>query len=264
MPPEDRSILSRASHSAPVTVAYGEHPEQVAEIWASTPEAPLVVVIHGGFWKQEYDRAHCRGLALALSAIGTTTVLLEYRRVGGGGGWPTTFDDVRVGLRRIVQHHPRASRRVVVGHSAGGHLALWAAATEPLPVVDAVIGLAPVADLTEMAGVFERSDAGDNPVVDLMGGTPEDRPDRYDLADPVRLPRPDTSVRLLHGARDTVVPLELSTRYAAAHAGVTFSELACGHFELIDPRSDMFAHVHDAVVAELPDAADGVRRSRPW
>lgn len=256
--------MSRTASAAPVTVAYGEHPEQIAEIWAGSPDAPLVVVVHGGFWKQQYDRAHCRGLALALSAIGVTTVLLEYRRVGGGGGWPTTFDDVRVGLRKIVQHHPRASRRVVIGHSAGGHLALWAAATEPLPVVDAVIGLSPIADLTEMSRLFERSGDADNPVVDLMGGTPVDRPDRYDLADPSRLPRPEASIRLLHGARDSVVPLELSSRYAQVHAGVTLTELACGHFELIDPRSDVFGQVHAAVVAELPDAASDVRRSRPW
>jgi acetyl esterase/lipase len=261
---EDRSILSSASSAAPVTVAYGEHPEQVAEIWPSGPDAPLVVVLHGGFWKQQYDRSHCRGLALALSALGATTVLLEYRRVGGGGGWPTTFDDVRGGLRKIVQHHPRASRRIVVGHSAGGHLALWAAATEPLPVVDAVIGLAAIADLTEMARLFDESGDDENPVTELMGGSPEDRPDRYDLADPVRLPSFGSSVRLLHGARDTVVPLELSANYAAKHPGVTISELPCGHFELIDPRSTMFGHVQNAVVAELPDAASDVRRSRPW
>lgn len=264
MPPEDRSVLTRESAPAPVTVSYGDHPDQVAEIWAAAPDAPLLVVVHGGFWKQEYDRSHCRGLALALSSVGATTVLLEYRRVGGGGGWPTTFDDVRLGLRKIVQHHPRASRRVVVGHSAGAHLALWAAATEPLPFLDAVIGLAAVADLTEMSRVFERAGEPDNPVVALMGGTASDRPDRYDLADPIRLPRPDASVRLLHGARDGIVPLELSSRYAAAHPGVTLSELTCGHFELIDPRSDQFPHVREAVEAELPDAAADVRRSRPW
>jgi acetyl esterase/lipase len=261
---EDRSILTRASSVAPVTVAYGEHPDQVAEIWPGEPDAALVVVVHGGFWKQQYDRSHCRGVALALSALGATTVLLEYRRVGGGGGWPTTFDDVRVGLRKIVQHHPKVSRRIVVGHSAGAQLALWAASTEPLPVVDAVIGLAPIADLTEMARHFAQNGSGENPVVDVMGGTPDDRPDRYDLADPVRLPTPAASIRLLHGIHDTVVPLELSSSYAASHAGVTLSELPCGHFELIDPRSAMFGHVHDAVVAEMPDAASGVRRSRPW
>lgn len=261
MLPEDPAILSRPSSAAPVTVAYGEHPEQVAEIWAAEPDAPLVVVVHGGFWKQEYDRSHCRGLALGLSTLGVTTVLLEYRRVGGGGGWPTTFDDVRIGLRKLVQHHPRASRRIVVGHSAGGQLALWAAASEPLPVVDAVIGLASIADLTAMAGTFT---SGDNPVHDVMGGSPEDRPDRYDLADPVRLPTPDTSVRLLHGVHDTVVPLEMSATYTATHRGVTLSELPCAHFELIDPRSGVFEEVANALVAELPDAASNVRRSRPW
>ncbi|HEX5017072.1 MAG TPA: alpha/beta hydrolase [Actinomycetes bacterium] len=263
MPQEDRSILSRASSAAPVTVAYGDHPEQVAEIWASSPDAPLVIVVHGGFWKQQYDRSHCRGLAMALSALDVTTVLLEYRRVGGDGGWPTTFDDVRIGLRKIVQHHPRASRRIVVGHSAGGQLALWATTTEPVPTVDAVIGLAAIADLTEMARLFEKS-GDENPVHDVMGGGPEDRPDRYDLADPARLPAPHASVRLLHGVHDTVVPLELSASYAARHPGVSLAELPCGHFELIDPRSVIFTHVQNAVIAELPDSASGVRRSRPW
>jgi acetyl esterase/lipase len=262
--PEDRSILSRPSNAAPVTVAYGEHPEQVAEIWANEPDAPLVVVVHGGFWQQQYDRSHCRGLAIGLASLGVTTVLLEYRRVGGGGGWPETFDDVRIGLRKIVQHHPRATRRILVGHSAGGHLALWAAATEPLPVVDAVVGLASIADLTAMAKSFEKSGPNDNPVHDLMGGSPQDRPDRYDLADPVRMPTPQTSVRLLHGVHDTVVPLESSSRYAATHHGVILSELPCAHFELIDPRSQVFGKEADAVAEELADGASGVRRSRPW
>ena len=260
---EDRSILSHAPTPGPVTVAYGEHPEQVAEIWAAEPDAPLIVVLHGGFWKQQYDRTHCRGLAMALAALGATTVLLEYRRVGGGGGWPTTFDDVRIGLRKIVQHHPRASRRIVVGHSAGGHLGLWVAAVEPLPVVDAVIGLAPIADLSAMSALFESS-GDENPVQHLMGGSRADRPDRYDLADPMRLMTPDAGVHLLHGVHDTVVPIELSTGYAAAHRGTTVTELPCAHFELIDPRSAVFTQVREAVAAELPDAASGVRRSRPW
>lgn len=255
---------ARSASTTPVTVAYGEHPEQVAEIWPSRPDGALVVVIHGGFWQQRYDRSHCRGVALALSALGATTVLLEYRRVGGGGGWPDTFDDVRVGLRKIVQHHPRASRRIVVGHSAGGHLALWVASVEPLPVVDAVIGLAPIADLTTMARGLAASGTPVNPVADLMGGGPDERPDRYDLADPVRLPSPSASIRLLHGVHDSVVPFEQSSAYAATHPGVILAELPCGHFELLDPRSEVFGAVQDAVVAELPDAAAGVRRARPW
>ena len=130
--------------------------------------------------------------------------------------------------------------------------------------MDAVIGLAAIADLTAMSRLFEASGDSENPVVDLMGGGPDDRPDRFDLGDPVRLPSTTANVHLLHGARDTVVPIELSSNYASVHAGVTLAELPCGHFELIDPRSVMFDHVQDAVVAELPDAASGVRRSRPW
>jgi acetyl esterase/lipase len=257
---EDRSVLSRAVGAAPVTVSYGDHPDQVAEIWASAPDAPLVLVLHGGFWQSQYDRGHCRGLATALAETGLTVVLLEYRRVGGGGGWPSTFDDVRVGLRKIVQHHPAASRRVVVGHSAGGHLALWVAATEPLPVVDAVVALAPVADLTAMAAMFE---SAANPVHDLLGGSPEDRPHRYDLADPLRLPSPTASVRLLHGVRDSLVPPAQSRSYAAAHAGVTLAELPCAHFELIDPRSDAFSVVRQSVLDEARPP-EGASRTRPW
>lgn len=258
---EDRSILTRGSASAPVVVSYGEQPDQVAEIWAGAADAPLVVVLHGGFWKQEYDRAHCRGLAIALAQLGPTVVLLEYRRVGGGGGWPATFDDVRTGLRKIVQHHPRASRRVLVGHSAGGHLGLWVAATEPTPVVDAVVALAPVADLTAMARSFG---AGENPVHDLLGGAPEAYPDRYDLADPVRLPTPRAAVHLLHGVADTLVPIEQSMAYARRHPGTQVSELRCAHFELIDPRSDAFPAVRAAVVAELDVPASTPRRPRAW
>ncbi|MEO8107105.1 MAG: alpha/beta hydrolase [Actinomycetes bacterium] len=258
---EDRSILSRESSAPPVVVSYGDHPDQVAEIFPAAPEAPLVIVLHGGFWQQRYDRSHCRGLAVELATMGATVVLLEYRRVGGGGGWPATFDDVRLGLRKVVQHHPRSARRIVVGHSAGGHLGLWAASTEPTPVVDAVIGLAAVADLTAMARSFG---GGENPVHDLLGGTPENYPDRYDLADPCALPTPRADVRLLHGVSDTLVPIEQSLSYAARHPGTQVSELRCAHFELIDPRSDAFAAVREAVQAQMDAAKSPTRRSRPW
>lgn len=257
---EDRSIFSVGTVTPPVVVSYGEHEDQVAEVWPSQPTAPLVVVLHGGFWQQPYDRVHCRPLAAALAQLGATVVLLEYRRVGGAGGWPHTFDDVRVGLRRLVQHHPQAARRVVVGHSAGGHLALWVAATEPTPVVDAVVALAPVADLGTMASHFE---PGENPVVDLLGGAPDERPDRYDLADPVRLPSPHADVRLVHGRRDTLVPVTLSHSYVAAHPSARLVEPDCGHFELIDPRSTAFETVRVAV-AEAMDAGGAGVRTRPW
>ena len=258
---EDRSVLSRSSTAPPDVVSYGADPEQVAEIWAGAPAAPLIVVLHGGFWKQEYDRGHCRGLAASLAQHGSTVVLLEYRRVGGGGGWPATFDDVRTGLRRIVQHHPAASRRILVGHSAGGHLGLWVAATEPTPLVDAVVALAPIADLTAMSRTFGDDD---NPVHNLLGGTPQGHPDRYDLADPALLPTPRASVHLLHGVTDTLVPIEQSLSYARRHTGTRVTELRCAHFELIDPRSDAFAAVREAIEAEVGGPGAPSRRSRPW
>lgn len=257
---EDRSVLNVGASAPPLVVSYGAHEDQVAEVWPAAPDAPLVVVLHGGFWQQQYGRVHCRPLASGIAQLGVTVVLLEYRRVGGAGGWPHTFDDVRVGLRRLVQHHPQASRRMVVGHSAGGHLALWVAATEPTPVVDAVVALAPVADLTEMAATFG---SGENPVTDLLGGTPDERPDRYDLADPVRLPTPRADVHLLHGRRDTLVPVEQSRSYLRAHPTARLTELDCAHFELIDPRSTAFAAVRAAVTEGVEVGASGVR-TRPW
>jgi acetyl esterase/lipase len=258
---EDRSVLSRSEAASPDVVAYGADPDQVAEIWPSAVDAPLIVVLHGGFWKQQYDRSHCRGLAASLAQLGSTVVLLEYRRVGGGGGWPATFDDVRTGLRKIVQHHPAASRRILVGHSAGGHLGLWVAATEPRPLVDAVVALAPIADLTAMARTFGNRD---NPVHDLLGGTPDGHPDRYDLADPSLLPTPRASVHLLHGVADTLVPIEQSLHYARRHEGTQLTELRCAHFELIDPRSEAFSAVRDAVAAEVDGPESPRRRARPW
>jgi acetyl esterase/lipase len=258
---EDRSILSRSMAAPAAVVSYGGHPDQIAEIWPAEAEAPLVVVLHGGFWQYRYDRTHCRGLAADLATLGATVVLLEYRRVGGGGGWPTTFDDVRVGLRKVVQHFPRASRRVVVGHSAGGHLGLWVAATEPTPVVDAVVALSPIADLTAMAATFDEGE--ENPVHDLLGGTPQSHPDRYDLADPCRLGSPHAAVHLLHGATDTVVPIEQSLAYTGRHGGVDVTELRCGHFELIDPRSTAFGTVREAVHSEV-QLASSTARTRPW
>jgi pimeloyl-ACP methyl ester carboxylesterase len=135
------------------------------------------------------------------------------------------------------------------------------AATEPTPVVDAVVALAPVADLTAMARSFG---VDENPVHDLLGGAPEAYPDRYDLADPVRLPTPRAAVHLLHGIADTLVPIEQSMAYASRHPGTQVSELRCAHFELIDPRSDAFPAVQAAVVAELDVPASTPRRSRAW
>jgi pimeloyl-ACP methyl ester carboxylesterase len=109
-----------------------------------------------------------------------------------------------------------------------------------------------------------RSFGDENPVHALLGGTPEGHPDRYDLADPLRLPTPRADVHLLHGIADTVVPIEQSLSYSRQHPGTKVTELRCAHFELIDPRSDAFTDVRDAVAAEIEGSRSPSRRSRPW
>jgi acetyl esterase/lipase len=148
-----REVLTRPAAPPDHTAAYGSDPDQVVDLWAprrglgpgapagdaASAKAPLVVVIHGGFWRAAYDRLHSRPMANALAEAGYAVAVPEYRRVGspGGGGWPGTFDDTAAmldavgGLAAVVGADPR--RTVWIGHSAGGHLALWAAARHRLP-----------------------------------------------------------------------------------------------------------------------------------
>jgi acetyl esterase/lipase len=200
--------------------------------------------------------------ALAADVVGRGWAAwnIEYRRLGTPrrGGWPTTFEDVGAAidhLGTLARDHPLDPSRVVsVGHSAGGHLALWAAARPGLPAsspgsptpsfvaVTGAVALAPVADLEEAA----RFRVGRGSVERLLGGSPVERPERYRLASPAaRLPLGVPQV-VVHGDRDEAVPVELSRRYVAraraAGDEATFVELAgVGHMELIDPTSTAWA-----------------------
>jgi len=148
------------------TLRYGTHPDQVVDL--TYPEGvtrpPLVVLLHGGFWRVAYDRVHVRVVADALTAQGFAVANVEYRRVGGGGGWPSTFTDVADAVDAVqlaLADRVDLGAVAYVGHSAGGHLALWAAVRDRLPadapgradrapLVRAVVALAPAADLAEV------------------------------------------------------------------------------------------------------------------
>ena len=178
---------------------------------------PLVVLIHGGFWRPEYDRIHLRPMASALRDAGWNVLSLEYQREPGNPD--ATIDDIRAALGRV---HDDA---IVMGHSAGGHLALWAASALGLRAV----ALAPVADLQ----LAQDLDLDTGAVRDFLGVPAARRPD----LDPARMP--PGRVVLIHGERDTIVPMGLSAAYVAAHPSarlVTLPEAA--HFELIDPRAN--------------------------
>jgi acetyl esterase/lipase len=221
--------------------------------------APVVVALHGGFWRQEYDRRHLRPLAVALRALDRVVVLPEYRR-GARGGWPATFDDVRALRARLPRllagllgdvADPPGGRPTLVGHSAGGHLALWwaldaAAAERPA----GVLALAPVADL---AGAYAAR-LGSGAVTALLGGDPEQVPRAYAAADvAARLHRGERigcPVVVLHGAADSDVPATASQGWTAGLADVDLRVLpGVEHFGLIDPTSPAWPNV----VAALGD-----------
>ena len=248
-----RDILSRPAPPPDRTTHYGPQPEQVVDLRLPLGDAEtLVVLIHGGFWKVEYDRAHIGPLADALAQAGYAVAVPEYRRVGSpGGGWPGTFDDISVFCEALgmitAAHGIRPRRTVLVGHSAGGHLALWAAGRHRLPIdsrwgtrwqPDAVVALAACSflDLADAWGLDDDATAG------LLGGGAEDVPARYALADPVALLPLGVQVTLLHGTEDQHVPAEMSREYTAraerAGDNVRLVELpGLEHFALIDPLS---------------------------
>lgn len=236
-------------------VDYGSHPSQFGELYVpKTARHPgTVVIIHGGFWRSLYDLSLGRPLARDLVDAGHTVWNLEYRRVGDGGGWPATFDDVAAGMDRLADLDVDTSRVVTVGHSAGGHLAVWAAGratlseaqhgTRPRVQVSAAIAQAGVLDLTTAA----RTGVGATAVNDLLGGTPEQVPERYAAADPMaHLPLP-VPVFCLHSPADEDVPLAQSAAYVqAATAAGGRAELITtpgDHFTLIDPNSGDWAAV---------------------
>ena len=194
------------------------------------------MVIHGGFWRAAYDLENIAPLCEAVTAAGIATWSLEYRRVGNGGGWPITFEDVSLGTRFITglaRYPVDAARMIALGHSAGGHLALMLAAQ-----VRAVVSLAGVAD---MLRAWEMG-LGKGAVAEFLGGSPEDVPEHYRQASPMnRLPA-GVPVRLVHGLRDDVVPPEISERYldAAREAGDDarlISLEGADHRDVVNPQS---------------------------
>ncbi|MGY2127368.1 alpha/beta hydrolase [Blastococcus sp. SYSU DS0617] len=232
--PEDRSVLQLPAPGPDRELRYGDHPDHVVDLYLGGPGAegrPLVVFVHGGFWRPAYDRVHARPLTTALAAAGWTTAAIEYRRVPGRPD--DTVDDVAAAIRFLadVPELGRAcdGRFVLVGHSAGGHLVLQAAADPRTPAPAGVVALAPVADLR-----LAEELALDGDAVRAFLGRPA--AERTDL-DPVRQPAPDTAVTILHGTTDAIVPLAVGRSYVAAHPTARLVEVAGGHFVVIDPRS---------------------------
>ena len=232
----------------PRVVVYGDDPAQFVELSvpASDAPAPVAVVIHGGFWRQRYDLSLGRPLAASLPSRGWAALNVEYRRVGDGGGYPATLDDVSAAIDALAGMDAALDldNVVTIGHSAGGHLAAWAATRhEPDVAVTGVVSQAGVLDLRAAAG--EQLGAGATQA--FLGGGPDEVPERYDHASPIEHVPLGVPVLCVHGRDDTNVPIDQSERFAAAARAVgddvTIDIVEGDHFVVIDPAADPWAIV---------------------
>jgi acetyl esterase/lipase len=226
---------------------YGDHPMQYGVFHVSeAPARGTVILIHGGFWRgvPEYFDGPT-SLAAALVAEGWNVWQIEYRQVPNGGGWPGTLDDTAAAIDHLAVVAASLGidpgPTITAGHSAGGHLAVWAL-SRPEPLV-------PLAGAVSLAGAVnlllgEQEDIGPGAVVNFLGGNSATYPERYAAADPMAKIEPGLPVRILHGNLDDVVPMNQSETYiAAARAAgqdATLTVVNGDHMVVIDPGHPAF------------------------
>jgi acetyl esterase/lipase len=265
-------ILSKPTLRADRRIFYGPGPQQFGDLWlpASRNPAPIVVFYHGGWWQSQYDLAYAGYLCDSLRQHGIATWSVEYRRVGNGGGWPATFQDAAAGisyLTTVARSHPLdLTRTITMGHSAGGHLAYWVAGAhhidpgspiapkQPVPHLLGCISLAGAVDLRltiDLSGYFTFAHDKQE-VFALMGATPTDHPDRYKQGNPGDLLPFNIPQLLFQGSDDDQIPPTLPRRWAenAHRLGDTATVHIlpnAGHFDVVDPTSQAWPPILDAV-----------------
>ncbi len=253
-------ILTQPPPPADARLPYGPDPNQFLDLRLPSPKVAkpyaLVVNIHGGYWRAKYNLDHAGHLCAALTSNGLATANLEYRRIGNeGGAWPGTFADIRSAYHFLLQnakiHNVDPQRIVIMGHSAGGQLALCLAAHEA--AVTRVVSLAGVVDLQRAYQLHLSNDA----VVEFLRGKPSEVPDHYREADPMELSIPQARQWLIHGASDDTVPPDFSRDYVAAKQKRSGKEkedaylleiTGAGHFDLIDPSTQAWKQVEATVL----------------
>ncbi len=254
-----RAVLIRPAPAADHRIAYGKDEFQFGELRLPKTAGPhpVAVVIHGGCWMAQYGLGYMGHISAALTEAGIATWNIEYRRVGNaGGGWPGTFEDVARAadyLREIAAKYSLDLNRVVViGHSAGGHLALMLAARKtgnPLPL-RGVVSLAGITDLRKTGT------ACDKEVIQFAGGEAKEKAAIYDQASPIRLLPLGVKQKIIQGEADNIIPLAMATEYVeAAKKKNDPAELIAlkdaDHFQLVDQKSPAWATVQEAVKSLL-------------
>jgi acetyl esterase/lipase len=275
------NILDRIPPKADHRLAYGSLPLQFGDLWIPEPPAqssrlwPLLVFIHGGWWKAAYDLGYASFLCEAMKAQGLAVWSLEYRRVGDpGGGWPGTMQDVAAGMdhvSKLAELFPLDTTRIAAaGHSAGGQLAFWLAGrhhishasvlAEPQPKIGlrSVVSLAGAVDLRltiQLGGILNFTNGG--PAVEaVMGGSPAQFPDRYRAADPGALLPLGIPQTLIQGTNDDQIPSQLPHRWAnlALLQGdrVQIESVdGADHFDVVDPESKAWPVTRDALLKSV-------------
>ncbi|MEZ5040389.1 MAG: alpha/beta hydrolase [Saprospiraceae bacterium] len=261
-------VLSLPVNAPDLRSAYGPDSLQFGELRLPEDKGlhPVVVIIHGGCWLNAYDLHLMDPMATALTQAGYATWNLEYRRVGDeGGGWPGTFLDIAAGLNHLRElasgHDLDLSRIVVIGHSAGGHLALWLAGQHQLPGDSEIFtrDLVPISGVVSLAGITDpvtylvrEGQSCGTAVSGLLGGFPEDLPRRYQEASPLALAPLGVRHILITGEEDPIVPLAHISPYTdlAQEKGAKIKSIAvpgAGHFEVIAPGSNAWKEVEKAI-----------------
>ncbi|MFQ5741202.1 MAG: alpha/beta hydrolase family protein [Acidobacteriota bacterium] len=264
-------VVSMPSPPPDKVISYGREPLQFGQL--RLPQGagphPVAIVIHGGCWLSRYRIDHIGNLAQALTGVGFASWAIEYRSVGDrGGGWPGTFQDVARGadyVRELARTYPLdLSRVLAVGHSAGGHLALWLAgrhriaadsplfSENPLPL-RGVLGLAAASDLA----LVEQQGSCDHVMDKFMGGSPSQFPRRYQQGSPVELAPLGVPQVLVNGAHDSWSLVANSYYRAASKAGDPIRRIIApdsAHFEMIVPTTSTWSLVQNAALSLLnPD-----------
>ncbi len=260
-PRNSRAILTETPPAADAKIAYGKDPNQFGALRLPKGDQvnrlyPVVVVLHGGCWMAEYDLGYMGHVSADLTAHGMATWNLEYRRVGNaGGGWPGTLEDVSAGvqhLTKLAKEYPLDLQRVVViGHSAGGHLALLLGAQRLNGLhVRGVVSLAGITDLRF------KGTACDANVPMLMKGKADELAAVYDKASPLKLLPLGLKQIIVQGNDDRIIPAAMATSYVtAAQAKGDAVKLVlleqAGHFEVVDPQAAAWAEIRKEVIALL-------------
>ncbi len=249
---DDTDIMFRSARPPDRTEVTGPLQTDVYDVWEPAPgraRGITVALVHGGFWREQYDRTHTNPLAEALARDGFHVANLEYPRIGmPGGGWPGTGTSVLARLESVHADTHLPDRVVVVGHSAGGHLALWLASNDHAPWLTGVVALAPAADLGEVDRLGLSNDAARA----LLGGTPDEAPDAWADADPARQHLTVPAV-IVTGEFDDIVPTTVVDSYVASRAAGEPLRTAVArrsdHFDVIDPTTDAYL----LVLAEIEE-----------